>query len=387
MKKYLLSLVIMMMGASLFISCLGDNKDDNDTIEYVVTKGALVINNGNAYNGIDGSLTHIDFSTNPATAQQNVFKKANGISLGGTPNDVMVYGDKIYIAGSDENAVFVLNKKTFKLLERISTTDDMGETEGVNPRSLTGYGSKVYVSTYGGYVGVIDTLTLSIDNKMYKVGSTPEGLAIGTVSNGTNVEAFLYVANSDYSYGNGSISKINLSDGQVTTTSYEGVKNPQEIAVAGDILYVLDWGSYDENYNQVGAGVYKISGNSVTKIVPDATGMAAAGQLILTFNSPYGSNKTTYSVYNIAYNILDTFTLTGDSSHPIISPSAISIEPNNSYVYIASRPIDPDKGTASFTLPGFVNVYDLNGNFLGSFNAGVEPHKIAFSYGIAKLEY
>ena len=46
-------LVIMMMGASLFTSCLDDNKDDNDTIEYVVTKGALVINNGNAYNGIE----------------------------------------------------------------------------------------------------------------------------------------------------------------------------------------------------------------------------------------------------------------------------------------------------------------------------------------------
>ena len=72
MKKYLLSFAVM-MGATLFTGCLSDNDNNNNrTVDYIVTKGALVINNGNAYNGIDGSLTFIDFSTDPANVQQDM---------------------------------------------------------------------------------------------------------------------------------------------------------------------------------------------------------------------------------------------------------------------------------------------------------------------------
>jgi len=278
----------------------------------------------------------------------------------------------------------VLNKKDFRLLERISTTDDMGEAEGVNPRHLAGYGSKVYVSTYGGYVGVIDTLSLSVGD-MYQVGPAPEGMGVGTVSNGSTTEATLYVANSDYGNGNGSISKITLSNGTVTTATYENIKNPQEIAVAGDVLYVLDWGSYDENWNQVGAGVYMVNGTTVMKVVPDATGMSGAGQSIVTYNNPYGSNSISYSIYNIASGALNTFNLSGDSASPIISPSAISIDPNTGWVLIASRPLDPDTGYPSYTLPGYVNIYNGNGVFSSSLSTGVEPHSIAFAYQIATL--
>ena len=71
MKKYLFSLIVMLTGSVLLTGCL--KSDDNNTpTEYVVTKGALIINNGNARSGIDGSLTFIDLSANPISAQQNV---------------------------------------------------------------------------------------------------------------------------------------------------------------------------------------------------------------------------------------------------------------------------------------------------------------------------
>ena len=111
MKKYLFNLAVMVLGTRILTSCLGDDKKTDDPVEYIVTNGALIINNGSSYNGIDGSLTFLDYET--GEAKQNVFKTANGTSLGGTPNALLVYGDKIYIAGSDENTVFVLNKKTF----------------------------------------------------------------------------------------------------------------------------------------------------------------------------------------------------------------------------------------------------------------------------------
>lgn len=381
MKKYLLSLAVLAMGSTLLTGCLSDNKNDNQPTEYVVTNGALIINNGNMYNGIDGTLTFIDY--NAGTAQQNVYKTANGTSLGGTPNDVMTYGSKIYITGADENTVFVLDKKTFRLIEKISTTADMGEAEGAMPRQLQAYGSRVFVSTYGGYVGVIDTLSLTLGNK-YKVGSYPEGMTIGTDDN--NANAKLYVANSDYGNDNGSISIIDLTSGSVSEIKNEKIHNPQELAVAGSEIYVLDWGYYDENWQQKEAGVYLINGSNVQKIVPDATGMAAAGYNIVTFNYPYGATQPTYSVYNVAYHTLNNFYLAGDSSNPIVSPAAISVDPNTGYVLIASRSMNPDTGYPDYSAPGFVNMYTGNGDFVKSFATGVEPHKISYMYGTAKVQ-
>ena len=393
MKKYLLSLAVMVMGATLLTGCLGDDSNGNMPTEIPVTKGVFIINNGSSYQSIDGSLTYINYATMTPSAQQNVYQMVNGESLGGTPNDVLVYGQKVYIAGSDENTIFVLDARNSKELKKVSTTVLLGEAEGKTPRRLAAFDGKVYFTTYGdgdkGSVAAIDTMSFALQ-KQYQVGSHPEGLAFGI--DGTNTVT-LYVANSDWSMGNGSISKIDLTSGSITTSEYEKVKNPQEIAVAGTNLYVLDYGHYDDAYNQEDAGVYKISGGTVSLVVPNATGMAAAGYLIYTFNDPFGSAAgPSYSVYDIRSNSPAKLNLTGDSSHPIVSPAAIAVDPNTGNILIASRQKDPDTGYPSYAMPGFVNVYQgygLNtnpGQFVESFATGVEPHKIEFVHGTAKIQ-
>ncbi len=386
MKKNLLSFAVMAMGATLLTGCLGDDSKGGDTpAEIVVTKGAFVINNGSSYQSIDGSLTYLDFSTN--TAKTDVYKDVNRKSLGGTPNDVMVYGQKVYIVGSDENTIFVLDVRNFKELAEVSTTDLLGDADGNTPRRIAAYEDKVYFTTYGGYVAAIDTISFSLKAK-YKVGSYPEGLALGASSSSSTSPA-VYVANSDWGMGNGSISCIDLASGSVTESKYDKVKNPQEVAAAGSTLYVLDYGHYNEDYTQqLDAGVYMISGSNTSLVVPNATGMAAAGYTIYTFNDPWGGTTgPSYSIYNIEYGALSTLSLYGDSSHPIIAPAAIAIDPNTGYIYIASRSKDPDTGYPSYALPGFVNAYNSNGQYVGSFDTGVEPHKIEFSYGTAKIVY
>ena len=380
MKKILLSLAVMLAGSTLLTACLGDDdKNNNQPAEFIVTNGALIVNNGNTRSGIDGTLTFLDYNT--STAQQNVYKAANGASLGGTPNDVLSYGSKVYVAGTDENTVFVLDKNTFREIRKINTAQEMGDAEGSMPRHLRGYGNKVYVTTYGGYVGEIDTLNLAVSN-MYKVGSYPEGMAVGLKDN----VPFLYVANSDYGNGNASISIINLSSGAVSEFKNEKIRNPQELAVAGEDIYVLDWGYYDENWVQKEAGVYLITGSSVKCIIPDATGMAAAGYSILTFNAPYDAGKQiTYSISDIRYGSLNTFYLTGDTANPIVSPAAIAIDPNTGYVLIASRRMNPDTGYPDYSAPGFVNMYTGSGQFISTFETGVEPHHITYIYGTAKV--
>lgn len=386
-KKQIVFSLALMTGATLLTGCLSDN-NNSEPIEITVTKGLVVVNNGSAYNGIDGSLSFVDLEKE--VAQQNVYKTANGASLGGTPNDAIVYGQKLYVVGSDENTVFVLNPKTFKEITKISTTDILGAEGGVNPRHLTAYDGKVYVSTYGNYVAEIDTLGFTM-TRSFKVGSSPEGMAIGTSADGKI--ATLYVANSDYSYGNGSISTINLSTGSITEFKNEKIRNPQQILAAGDVLFVLDWGyyDYDDGGKQKEAGVYTVYNNEVTKTIPDATGMAGAGYTIITYNNPYGSTETTYTMYNTRYGTQSAFRLSEDSEYPIISPAAIALDPNNTgYLLIASRQKDPDTGYPSYALPGYVNLYSIQngvGKFQKSYSVGIEPHKIEFSYGVATLQW
>ena len=382
MKKNLLSFAVMAMGATLLTGCLGDDSNGGSTpSEIVITKGALVINNGSSYQSIDGSLTYFDAIT--GSAELDIYKKVNGKSLGGTPNDVMVYGQKVYIVGSDENTIFVLDSRNFKELAKVSTTELLGDAEGNTPRRITANEDKVYFTTYGGYVAAIDTISYSLKEK-YQVGSYPEGLSFG----GTTTSPILYVANSDWGMGNGDISIIDLTSKSVSTIKNDKVKNPQEILAAGSTLYVLDFGHYNEDYTQqLDAGVYRIDGSNNAKlVVPNATGMTGLGYTIYTFNDAWGSTEgTTYSAYNIEYETLSKLSIYGDTSHPIISPCAISIDPNSGYLYIASRQLDPDTGYPSYAMAGFVNAYTNAGQYAGYFDAGVEPHKIEFTYGTTKL--
>ena len=382
MKKYLLSFAVMVMGTTLLTGCLGDDSNGGDTpTEIVVTKGALVINNGSSNQSIDGSLTFFDAMSGAAEA--DIYKKVNGKSLGGTPNDVLVYGQKVYVVGSDENTIFVLDSRNYKELQQVSTTDLLGDADGHTPRRIIAYEDKVYFTTYGGYVAAIDTISFSLKEK-FQVGSYPEGLAVGG-----NTTAMLYVANSDWGMGNGDISVIDLASKSVSTIKPDKVKNPQEILAAGTTLYVLDSGHYNDDYSQqLDAGVYRVDGSNVKLVVPNATGMTGYGYTIYTFNNPWGSTTgATYSAYNVEYDVLSSLSFNGDSAHPIVAPAAISIDPNTGNFYIASRPLDKETGFPSYALPGFVNIYSSTGQYISYFDTGVEPHKIEFSYGTQKIIY
>jgi DNA-binding beta-propeller fold protein YncE len=341
----------------------------------------FVVNNGSSYQAIDGSLTYFDYTTGEAKA--DIYKMANGKSLGGTPNDVIVYGQKVYVVGSDENTIFVMDVRNCKELKLVSTTELLGDAEGHTPRCIAAYGDKVYFTTYGGYVAAIDTINFTLMHK-YQVGSYPEGLAFDFGS----AQPKLYVANSDWSMGNGSISCIDLASSSVTEIKIDNVKYPHQIYVSGTgTLYVLDLGQYDELYNQKDAGVYMVSGNNASLVVPNATGMTACGNYIFTYNDPWGGSGPTYSVYDIQLNHTTTLYLSGDAAHTLISPCAIGFDSCTGYIYIASRQLDPDTGYPNYNLPGFVNVYTDTGQFLDSFDTGVEPHKIEFYHGTAKIIY
>ena len=386
MKKYILSFVMMVMGASLLTSCLSDNDNkNNQPITVPVTTGLYVVNNGQ-WNQNNGSLTYFDYKT--MTAQELLGPG----ELGDTPNDAYTKGDTIFIAVNTDNMIVVYNKKTNSVIDRVSTTEEMGEIEGNGPRHIIGYGKYIYFTTYGGYVAQMDAKELTVTDKV-KVGSAPEDLSLG----GTSDAPVLYVANSDYGYGNASVSKVTVKAngfGAVETITSEKIQNPQDILAVGSGFYYIDWGHYTDDYSkQLDAGLYYYENGAVSLLVENATGMGvgmvyaagyAVGYNIVTFNNPYGSDsKPSYNTYNTYTRSKTTLTLTGDTGNEIFSPAAIAVDPLTGNIVIASRAKDPDTGSASFTLPGYANIYNYNGQFVkgSNFQTGIEPHMIGFTLG------
>ncbi len=370
MKKHLLNFAMLMMAFVSFTSC-----DDNDSPsqKIVLDKvSAFVINAGNAYSNINGSITAIDVASWAATP--NAFKSVNGVELGGTVNDAVVYGSKLYVVATDENTVWVVDKKSMKKIAQLSTTTLMGNDKGKQPRHLAVGGGYVFVDTYDGFVAQIDTTSYAC-HKTIEVGSYPEGMCV----NGN----YLFVANSDLANQvNASVALVNLNTYEVTQIKSDLIKNPKSVVVMQDGAYVLDMGYYETTapYAQKDAHIVRITGNigsfGVEKVV-DATAMACdvANGFIYFINAPYGSSTAaTYNVYNLAYRTTSTFTQTG-----VDSPTGIFVDPVTNYVYITSMSLG-EYGYADYFKNGYMNVYNRSGELQRKVDVGVDPEAMVFAY-------
>lgn len=370
MKKYLLGLAVLLMGTAVMTSCSDDN-DGPETYLQEYSTGAYVVNSGNMRNKIESSLTAIDYAS--STATQNVFKAANGRSLGDTANDGIVYGNKIYLAVDKENTIEVIDKTTKKSIKQINTTELLGKAEGADPRHIIADGGKVYFTTYGGYVAAVDTTDFALQKK-WQVGSYPEGLVIG--------KGNLYVANSNYGAGGGNISCINLSNDNVETKNIEGVNNPTSIYYAAGLLYVLDNQYYDASYNAYGENSLRTvefaqgksqkvaDGNYAACVTTGAattarTSVEEVRPHFFVLNAPYGGTPSV-SVFVAGITQPQPMTL----SEMPVSPCGIFADPLNGHIFVLSYRLG-DSGYADYNGNGYVVEYDSAGQKLHEYETGV----------------
>lgn len=358
------------MGTAVMTSCSDDN-DGPETYLQEYSTGAYVVNSGNMYNKIESSLTAIDYAS--STATQNVFKAANGRSLGDTANDGIVYGNKIYLAVDKENTIEVIDKTTKKSIKQINTTELLGKAEGADPRHIIADGGKVYFTTYGGYVAAVDTTDFALQKK-WQVGSYPEGLVIG--------KGNLYVANSNYGAGGGNISCINLSNDNVETKNIEGVNNPTGIYYAAGLLYVLDNQYYDASYNAYGENSLRTvefaqgtsqkvaDGNYAACVTTGAattarTSVEKVRPHFFVLNAPYGGTPSV-SVFVAGITQPQPMTL----SEMPVSPCGIFADPLNGHIFVLSYRLG-DSGYADYNGNGYVVEYDSAGQKLHEYETGV----------------
>lgn len=356
MKKYLLSFAVLAMGMSLLTAC-SDDDDEPQKQAVDVSNGLFIVGSGNKSAGIDGNVSYIDYTKGSTVA--DIFQTANGKSIGKTGNHISAYGSKLYIVVDGEATIWVCNKQTLKIEKQISTTQLLGDKDGLSPRAAIGYDGKIYLACYGksydgenGIVAAIDTVNFA-KQQTYTVGSYPNGLALL----GDNI----FVTNSDYgSCVKPSLSKIDLKAGTVSEIKDATITNPMEILTAGDAVYFLDYGTYDESWKQTGAGVRKVTLDGKVAKVVDGTAMASDGKKIYTVNAPYLGDGINYYIYDIATGTSKTW-----EPADIFSPAMIAADPVTGNIFVVSYQENPNKpGKAGYALPTYTNQYDAAGNFV-----------------------
>ena len=183
------------------------------------TVGAYILSEGD-YGSGNGQLAYYDFNK-----ASNSFVKNAGRTItnfGETPNDIVVYGSKFYVAvsGTAGGYVEVRDAATGNQLRTI----DMPNSG--TPRRIAVHNGNVYLSVYPNNVARIDTTSYSISTTAIG-GNYPEGICVYNQS--------LYICNSGYGSGN-TISVVSIAN--FTETEQITVpQNPINIGVAGNELY------------------------------------------------------------------------------------------------------------------------------------------------------
>jgi YVTN family beta-propeller protein len=345
--------------SSLFVLSLllfACDKDDNQpTVTETLDNGILVLCEG-LFQQNNSSLSWIDLSNE--TVNTDFFTSQNGRFLGDTGNDMKVYGSKIYIIVNNSNTVEVINKKDGKSIKQISMTNGAAAKQ---PRSITFYNGKAFVTCYDGFVDVIDTTSLTISQRI-PVGSNPEGLAI---SNGK-----LFVSNSgglNYPAVDSTVSIIDLASYTELDRIVVG-KNPGAIQVdsEGDV-YVITRG----NYGTIPSRMVRI--NSQTNAVEqtfsfDASGMALMQDYFLISFYNYSTQTSEIRLFNTLSETLANSNFISTSG--LTTLYGIQYNPVSDKIYCLDA--------MNYTNSGYVRQYTSSGVFEKSYHVGLNPSKLVF---------
>ena len=297
------------------------------------------------------------YNLEEGTVTKDIFEVQNGRRLGDTGQDIVVYGSKMYIAVYGESTIEVTDLEA-KSIKQINT-------EG-QPRSFAVHEGKVYVSYVNGYIARIDTATLSVEAKV-QVGRNPEQITV----TGNK----LYVANSggfDYNTEAGYDNTVSIVDiaSFTETKKIEVVINPCEVVFDNNnSVYVVSMG----NYGDVPNTLQKINlSNDEVSVVQDFNGtyLAGAGNILYAIHSQYDASWNqviTYYSYDMANNKVLSDNFVGNTE--IATPYKINYDTAYESLFITS---------SDYTNDGDVYVFDKTNKFVNKFEAGLNPVKAVY---------
>ncbi|MVT11162.1 DUF5074 domain-containing protein [Chitinophaga tropicalis] len=334
-----------------------------------LTNGFYLLNEGNMGMNL-ATLDYFDRST--GTYKRNIYSEVNpGATkeMGDVGNDIQIYGGKLYAVINMSDKVEVMDVHSARRIGQISIR---------NCRYITFYKGKAYVSSYAaaqgdtntgeGFIAEVDTATLQVLRKV-EVGRQPEEMAI--------VGDRMYVANS------GGYSPPNY-DRTVSVVDMNTFTEAKRIDVAinlhrmkadqyGDI-YVTSRGDYYD----IPSKLYVI--DTKQDIVKDSFDLGASN-LCIKGDSAYiysvewsyitSSNTVSYAIVNVKNeNIVTNNFITDGSEKQIAVPYGMAIDPASGDIYVTDA--------KDYLLPGTLYCFDKTGKKKWSVTTGDIPAHFAF---------
>lgn len=334
-----------LVAITALMSC---HKDKND-VAPTPTAGIFVLNQGK-FGGNNGTLTYYNYADKATTA--DIYASANGAGLGDTPNDLKVYGSKMYVVVNVSNVVDVIDPKTAKLIKQISF-------DKKQPRSVAFYKNNAFVTSYDGTVSVIDTATFAI-TKSITVGRNPEQLV---VSNNK-----LYVANSGGlgATPDNTVSVIDLTSLTVTKT-VNVILNP--VAISADAyghVYVISNG----DYNTIMPGISIIDNTTDATTSQNTVDVGYGSPFVVNGDFAYylsGTGKVV--VYNTKIQVISSANFITDGT-TFKAAYGLNVYSKTGEVFVSDA--------KDYKSVGTVTAFDKSGKTEYTVTTGITPSNIVF---------
>ena len=354
-KQFVKILSLCVLGATtVFVSC--DKNNDDEKPEVKTEKRVYILNEG-SWNGNNSTLD-VYYPDGENDYQSKIFAAANGQGLGDTGQDLLAYGDRIYVSVWGSNYLAKLDQKG-KIIEKHEFTADEGQ-----PRQLAAKDGYIYVSTYGSKVIKFDTTTIATSKGSVEVGPHPEGICIS----GNTLYATIA---GDYNVAyDSTLAVVDLTNFTLKDKFVVGL-DPNIVLAVKDELYVI-------HYTDPLAGTQEImSVNPTAKtstLFSDGSKIATDGE-----NLYYVKSFTDYSEYPIVKTV--TSFAKKDSE---TSPLDLTSTPELSSAIVYLFEIDPDNGdfyvgTTDYATNGVIYRFDKNGKFITKFEtSSISPSHAAF---------
>ena len=331
--------------------------------------GFYLLNEGNM--GLNKAS--IDFYDRAAGKyKRNIYNEINPTAtkeLGDVGNDLQIYGSKMYAVINRSDKVEVMEAATCKRIGQINI---------VNCRYICFSGGKAFVSSYAGkagdslaaegFVAEVDTATLEITRSV-TVGRQPEEMAV--------VGNKLYVANS----GGYSPSDYERTVSVVDLTEFRETKR---IDVAINLHLLRNDGrghlyaSSRGDYYEIHSNVYLIDTDS--DLVTDslnvgATNLCIQGDTgyIISVAWNYLENRNTISYSRIDLNtqkVIPGGFITDGTEKNITVPFGLAVDPQNGDIYLTDA--------QAYATPGMLYCFDKSGKQKWKVSTGDVPGHFAF---------
>lgn len=354
MKNY-----IIILTAILLVSC-NDMYDVprepmwNDSTE---TTSLLVLNEG-LFNMNNSTLAKVNLQT--GEIDYDYFTTVNGRGIGDTGNDMKQYGAKIYIPVNISSQLEILDANSCKSIKQIPLFNENGVAR--QPRYVTFYQDKAYLTCFDGWVARIDTASLEIDG-WTRCGNNPDNLVVCNNK--------LYVSNSgglDNPFYDNSVSVVDLVNFKEIRRIAVGLNPGSIIADSEGDVYVITRGDYDEEDYML----HKID-SEIDTVVETFTDlhplqMVIHNDLAYMYSYNYKSGEQWIKVFDCLTDqvVNDNFITDGTE---LETPFGMTINPENGDLYIMEA--------YNYVLWGDVLCFNRNGELKFRLNEiGLNPNSI-----------